>query len=44
MRGNYTERNLGEKILKIGGEITILDGNDKTNYTYSKFCQKYREK
>ena len=26
----YTERNLGEKMLKIGGEIIILDGNAKT--------------
>ena len=26
---SHTERNLGEKMLQIGGEITILDGNPK---------------
>ena len=35
------ERNLGEKMLKIGEEITILVGNPKTKYIYSKFFQKY---
>ena len=39
-----TERNLGEKMLKIGGGITIHDGNDKTKYIYSKFCEKYGKK
>ena len=33
----YTEINLDEKMHKIGGEITILDGNTKTKYIYSKF-------
>ena len=37
----YTEINLGEKMFIIGGEITILDGNAKTKYIYSKFYQKY---
>ena len=37
-------RNLGEKILKIGGEITILVGNAKAKYIYSKFFQKYGKK
>ena len=41
---NYTETNLGERMLKIGGEITILDGNDKTKYIYSTFSQKYGKK
>ena len=39
----YTERNIGEKMLKIEAEITILGGKAKTKYTWSK-CKKYGKK
>ena len=39
----YTEK-FRRKMIKIGGEISILDWNSKTKYIYSKFFQKYGKK